>query len=198
MDKTVFNMLSDDSLLSAFKSGDVEAFEEIYNRFWRKLFLLAYKKLHSKEVAEELTQTIFVSLWERRTEIEIIGLENYLFSAIKYKIIDYIDAIIVKDKIFNNIRNSDIQYANSDAEATIAVKEIREAIDKALEVLPEKTQTIFKLSRFEHFTIKEIAFKMNMNEKAVEYHITQSLKTMRIHLKDFILTASVIIIINQL
>ena len=198
MDKTVFNMLSDDSLLSAFKSGDVEAFEEIYNRFWRKLFLLAYKKLHSKEVAEELTQTIFVSLWERRTEIEIIGLENYLFSAIKYKIIDYIDAIIVKDRIFNNIRNSDIQYANSDAEATIAVKEIREAIDKALEVLPEKTQTIFKLSRFEHFTIKEIAFKMNMNEKAVEYHITQSLKTMRIHLKDFILTASVIIIINQL
>jgi len=198
MDKNVYITLSDDSLLSAFKSGNVAAFEEIYKRFWRKLFVVAYKKLHSKEVAEELTQTIFVSLWERRTELEIVGLENYLFTAIKYKIIDYIDAIIVKDRIFNNIKNSDIQYANSDAEATIAVKEIKEAIEKALEELPEKTQTIFKLSRFENFTIKEIAFQMNMNEKAVEYHITQSLKTMRIHLKDFIVTASVIIIINQL
>ena len=197
MDKTGYITLSDDALLSALKCGDVAAFEAIYKRYWRKLFLITYRKLHSKQLAEEFTQIIFVSLWERRSELEILELENYLFTAVKYKIINYIDALIVKDRVFNNIKNASNQMDISNAETIIAVKEIRVAIEKALQGLPEKTQTIFKLSRFEHLTIKEIAFQLGMNEKAVEYHITQSLKTMRIHLKDFIVTASTIIIIKH-
>ena len=157
--------------------------------------MIAYKKLQSKEVAEELTQAIFVSLWERKLELEIKELENYLATAVKYKIINYIDAVVLRDRIFGNIKSTFRENIAPDSESILAVKEIRDSIEKALLELPAKTQTIFRLSRFENFSIREIAEKMNMNEKAVEYHITKSLKTMRIHLKDFIVTASTIVII---
>jgi RNA polymerase sigma-70 factor (ECF subfamily) len=188
------HLLDDSALLYYLKQGDNKAFESIYKKHWQKIYLIAYKKLQSKEVAEELTQSIFVSLWERRLELDVKELENYLSTAIKYKIINYIDATILRDRIFGNIKNTFNNDIAPDSESILAVKEIRDSIEKALSGLPAKTQTIFRLSRFENFSIREIAANMNMNEKAVEYHITQSLKTMRIHLKDFIVTASAIAI----
>ena len=190
-----YPFLDDSALLYSLKQGDNKAFEIIYKKHWKKVYLIAYKKLQSKEIAEELTQSIFVSIWERKVELEIKELENYLSTAIKYKIINYINSKILKERIFNNIKNNPTDEANTESESILAVKEIRDSIEKALAGLPSKTQTIFRLSRFEHFSIREIAANMNMNEKAVEYHITQSLKTMRIHLKDFIVTANAIIII---
>ena len=186
--------LDDDVLLTSLKQGDSKAFESIYKKHWQKVYLIAYKKLQSKEVAEELTQSIFVSLWERKLELEIKELENYLATAVKYKIINYIDAVVLRDRIFGNIKRTFRENIAPDSESILAVKEIRDSIEKALLELPAKTQTIFRLSRFENFSIREIAEKMNMNEKAVEYHITKSLKTMRIHLKDFIITVGSIIL----
>ncbi len=188
-----YSFLSDAELLISLKQGDNKAFETLYKRHWWKVYLTAYKKIHAKEVAEELTQNIFVSLWERRDSLEIESFERYLMRSIKYKIINYIDAVILKDRIFHNIHYSNSESILPSADSIIALKEIQEAIEKALAVLPEKTQSIFRLSRFENRTIKEIATLKNMNEKAVEYHITQSLKMMRIQLKDFIITANVIL-----
>ncbi|MES1249791.1 MAG: sigma factor-like helix-turn-helix DNA-binding protein, partial [Chitinophaga rupis] len=59
-------------------------------------------------------------------------------------------------------------------------------IDNVLGELPEKTQTIFKLSRYEHKSVKEIAGHMQLTEKAVEYHITKSIKLLRHHLRPFV------------
>ncbi len=72
------------------------------------------------------------------------------------------------------------------AEVAIQVKELKEAIDKGVAMMPPKTKEIYALSRTEYYSVKEIAHKLNLSEKAVEYHITQSLKTMRLALKDFL------------
>jgi RNA polymerase sigma-70 factor (ECF subfamily) len=69
----------------------------------------------------------------------------------------------------------------------LLVQELDTAIDRAIGQMPEKTQTVFRLSRFERQSNKEISHVMNLSEKAVEYHIKQSLKTLRIYLKDFML-----------
>lgn len=198
MKKTEYAICSDGELLQALTIGDGLAFEAIYKRHWRKVYLTACKKLHSKEVAEELTQNIFVSLWERRATLAITTLESYLMTALKYKVINYIDATLLKNKIFHNLQQTSTDIVGPNVDNLIAMKEIRAAIEIALTGLPEKTQTIFRLSRFENKTIKEIAALINMNEKAVEYHITQSLKKMRIHLKDFIITANGILVVMYL
>ena len=59
-------------------------------------------------------------------------------------------------------------------------------IEKALNELPEKTQEVYRLSRFDNLTGREIAERIGLSEKSVEYHISQSLKFLRQQLKDFI------------
>jgi RNA polymerase sigma-70 factor (ECF subfamily) len=154
-----------------------------YDRYWRKMFFSVLKKVRSKEVAEELTQNLFVSLWEKREEASILHLENYLSTAIKYSVINHIQACFARQKAMNGA--GDETLVSDSAENRLLLQELNAAIRKAIALLPPKTQEIFKLSRLEQHSVKEIAVIMNLSDKAVEYHITRSLKLMRLQLKDF-------------
>ncbi len=180
-----YTLLTDDLLVKLLYANDDKAFKEIYNRYWKRLYQTALTKIHTGEVAEELVQTIFISLWERRATVQIAHLESYLLRAVKYNVINYIHSFLVKEKHLTKIAASAVtEESNSDA--LVVMHELSLAIHTAIEKLPAKTKTIFKLSREENRTVKEIATEMNLSEKAVEYHITQSLKLMRLHLKEFI------------
>jgi len=180
-----YALLSDKLLTKLLYAGDADAFKEIYNRYWKKLYHTALAKTHTQQAAEELVQNIFITIWERRSTAQIEHLESYLILAMKYKIINYIQSVLAKDKHLKVINDHVIKEEN-DSETQVLLHELNLAIHSAIEKLPAKTKAIFKLSREENRTIKEIAQLMNLSEKAVEYHITQSLKLMRLHLKDFI------------
>jgi RNA polymerase sigma-70 factor (ECF subfamily) len=101
-------------------------------------------------------------------------------------VIDYIRSKIIHEKYYQAVREQ--QQPENSSESRLLLHELTIAIDNAIKKLPQKTQEIFRLSRYEKRSIKEIAQYMNLSEKAVEYHMTQSLKFMRVHLKDFIIT----------
>ena len=60
------------------------------------------------------------------------------------------------------------------------------ALDEQVKNLPEKTQEVFRLNRLEGRSVSEIARRLNVSEKAIEYHITRSRKELRLLLKDFL------------
>jgi RNA polymerase sigma-70 factor (ECF subfamily) len=66
------------------------------------------------------------------------------------------------------------------------VNELMEVIETGMNQLPEKSKKIFKLHQFEGQSIAEIASSLNLSEKAIQYHIRQSSKQLRLHLKDYI------------
>jgi RNA polymerase sigma-70 factor (family 1) len=180
-----YALLSDELLTKLLHAGDAGAFREIYNRYWKKLYHTALAKTHTQEIAEELVQNIFIAVWEKRSVAKIEYLESYLVRAMKYKIINYMQSVLAKENHLKIIDDHTIKEQN-DSETQLLLHELNLAIHNAIEKLPAKTKVIFKLSREENRTVKEIAQLMNLSEKAVEYHITQSLKLMRLHLKDFI------------
>jgi RNA polymerase sigma-70 factor (ECF subfamily) len=73
-------------------------------------------------------------------------------------------------------------------EQTVEFNELLAAIEKRMEYLPEKSKKVFRLNRLEGHSITEIANALNLSEKAIEYHLTRSLKELRLHLKDFIIS----------
>lgn len=191
-----YALLSDELLTKLLHADDAGAFREIYNRYWKKIYQTALAKTHTQQAAEELVQTIFIAVWENRTTALIEQLESYLMRAMKYKIINYIQSILAKEKHLKVINDNVIKEEN-DSETQVLLHELNLAIQSAIEKLPAKTKAIFKLSREENRTVKEIAQLMNLSEKAVEYHITQSLKLMRLHLKDFMVLEA-FFLLNQL
>jgi RNA polymerase sigma-70 factor (ECF subfamily) len=180
-----YQSFNDAILLKLLQANDGAALKEIYTRYSEPVFTTALKKVRSKIIAEELTQNIFISLWVKRATQHIDHLPSYLQTAVRYQVIDYIRSKIIRERYFQNT-GTPIQTTENPSESRLLLHELSVAIDEAIKKLPQKTQEIFRLSRYEKRSVKEIAQYMNLSEKAVEYHVTQSLKFMRLHLKDFI------------
>lgn len=189
-----YELLADDVLLRFLKKSDEKAFEAIFNRYWEKIFLSAYKKLRSKEVAEDLTQNLFTALWDNRDRYQIDHLFRYLSVGIKNRVINHIDAELVKSNQRQSIYAGTGEENSADQKAIL--HDLQAAINEALLHLPEKTRTIFKLSRFEKYPVKDIARQLGLTEKAVEYHITQSNKILGLHLKEFLVFSVIMVVMT--
>jgi RNA polymerase sigma-70 factor (family 1) len=176
--------LHDTDLLHLVAGGDKGAFQQIYDRYWREVFLHAYKKTKSRHVAEELTQNLFLSLWERQGS-GIQDIRAWLYGAMRFAVINYYKAQIVHAK-YENYARANVETQQYTTEQWTMLRDLASAIEKGILLLPPKTQQVFKLSRYENRSIKEISEDLGISEKAVEYHITQSLKWMRLYLKDFL------------
>jgi RNA polymerase sigma-70 factor (family 1) len=175
---------SDEELLIRLREGDEKAFIEIYERFWYKMYLMAYQRLRKKELARELVQNLFLKLWEKRHSLQIRQLENYLFVSIRHAIIDHINARLVAD----HYREYCSVFAAVKEETTarmVAFDEVSNALEEGLTRLPEKSQQVFRLSRLDHWPVDKIARHLALSEKTVQYHLTRSLKFLRAYLKEF-------------
>lgn len=173
---------TDQELLADIANGDSRAFEILYRRYFSKLYGAAYKRLQDRELTEEIVQELFISLWERRENLPIENIENYLFSSIKYLVI----AQFKKDTLFEKFSLTLHLDENDDnfTEQAIAFDELNEAYQDALLLIPEKCREVFLLKR-SGLTQKEISEKLDISEKTVENQMTKALKILREALKDY-------------
>jgi RNA polymerase sigma-70 factor (ECF subfamily) len=186
--KYIYQFLPDSELLLKLQNSDKLAFEEIYNRYWKKLSNYALQKTKSIDIAKEITQDLFINIWERKEALKIETLEKYLFSSVKYKVIFELKKQINTTFISTDIDDSSLQYHdNPNAE----INELNNIVDQCLDKLPLKTKEIFIKSRREELSHKEISSIFDISEKSVEYHISQALKTLRLGLKDFLIATIV-------
>lgn len=183
---TDYATLTDVVLVKLLKVDDKGAFEEIYRRYWYMLFVVARRKLSSEDLAEEIIQDLFTNIWSRRSEVNIENLKKYLFSSVKYLVINAIKAKIVRQEYENQVIFTNELATTRHTEEELAYRDLYGAIEAGLLQLPDKTQHIFRLNRLENQSVREISKYLNIPERTVEYHITQSLRSLRLHLRDYI------------
>ena len=174
-----FENYSDEKLLVLLKQSDPKAFTEIYRRYWDKLLIVASNKLSEILVAEELVQDIFLDIWKRRQTLTLSDhIERYLATALKYKVINYRHKMAVAQKFVDySKRNDDQDYYSM--ENYLQFEELKNKLEKLVTQLPEKCQLVYKLSREEGLSQKEIAKRLLIAEKTVEAHLTRALKKLK-------------------
>ena len=171
-------------LLADLRNGSVQAFEQIFKRHWEPLYRSARTKLGSHEEAEEVIQTIFSGLWEKRKSLLINNLSHYLNTSLRNRILNMIRDRIPQEKYWNYYKTF-IPQQQDVTDQVVAFDDLNDAVEVAVSQLPEKSREVFKLSRLEGRSNAEIAGLLKVSEKAIEYHLTKSLKELRVHLKDF-------------
>lgn len=176
---------TDAALLEAVALDDWRAFAELYERHWYRVFALAYRKLKSREAAEELGQELFATLWHKRGQQTINQLEDYLMVAINHRVLSYIRAHRIRVHYADYCRDLATE-ATHETEDALAAADLSAAFLKGVELLPEKSREVFRLSRLEHQSVEEIAARLDVTPKAVEYHLTKSMKRLRMHLREFL------------
>ncbi len=173
------NELTENDLVSLLSEDDHQAFTEIYNRFWHKLFAVAYHRLKSEPDAEEVVQDVFLSLWRRRREMQLtFTLSTYLSVAVKYQIITKLARIRRRDEHFNSLGQLPEPGIDSTSE-WLSEKELKERIAECVNTLPEKCRIVFLMSREKGHTHRQIASELNISEKTVEGHISKALFILR-------------------
>jgi RNA polymerase sigma-70 factor (family 1) len=172
-------------LLKQLKQGSISAFEQIFNEYWEHLYLSARSKLHSHDDAEEVTQAIFSSLWEQREKLSIEDLGAYLHASVKNRIINIIRSRITREKYLDYYHKF-LPSSQNSTEEVVEFDDLSEVLEAAVNRLPEKSRKVFRLSRMEGRSNTEIANLLKVSEKAIEYHLTKSLRAIRVHMKDFI------------
>jgi RNA polymerase sigma-70 factor (family 1) len=182
-----YSSYRDVELLDAIRHDDEGAFAELFKRYGKKIYKMAYCRIRSREAAEEIVQNLFISLWDKRSMLSIHNLSSYFFTAVKHRALNIIESQILHKKYWNYYKNF-IPHQENLTERAVEFNELLEALEEKMEFLPEKSKEVFKLNRLEGHSIGEIANALNLSEKAIQYHITRSLKELRFHLKDFIIS----------
>lgn len=168
----------ENDLIKSLKDGDKRALTSIYNKYWKLLFISSYNLLENKEVCEEIIQDVFIDLWNRRSKLQIkISLQSYLYACVRYKVFyEFRKNKIIKAELFEDL-NKRFHYATP--ETKLLYKELEIHIENTVENLPKKCQRVYRLSRNQQLSHKEIAQKLNISTKTVENHITNALKILR-------------------
>jgi RNA polymerase sigma-70 factor (family 1) len=155
-------------------------FEHMFNTHWSRLYSLAYNYFRDKATAQEVTQEVFISLWGKRDQLhEVQSMDAYLNRCVKNKIYDYFDKIHSQERLqqrFSLVIKSETDCTQEELDYT----ETLHLVNEEIEQLPETTKQVFRLSRFERYSNAEIAGRLKLSGKAVEYHITQALKRLRV------------------
>ncbi|MDD4516291.1 sigma-70 family RNA polymerase sigma factor [Massilibacteroides sp.] len=171
-------------------------YEETVKRFWPRLFKFCCIYIADEEAAKDITQDVFLSLWEsQRTLTDNMEITPYLMVACRNRCLNYIrseqrkisfDSDITKEQILLKIN----KYALEDSPSILLESsDLRKTINEALSILRPRTQEIFNLRYYDGFQINEIAKKTQLTRKVIEYHLSKAINELQKKLspKDFLL-----------
>ena len=179
--------LTDLELLELVRTDGMDAFEELYNRHWKKLYSFAYKRVRSKEMAEEIVQDFLANLWAGRKLITIkTSFDGYIYTSVRNLVLNCI-AKEARHNTYSRFSELFATEVDNSTEETLQVKDLYSNIQRELTNLPAKCRSVFELSRQENKSNKEIAQQLGISEKTVEGHLTKAISRLRLSLNSLFL-----------
>jgi RNA polymerase sigma-70 factor (ECF subfamily) len=169
-------------LLQQLKKGDEHALTQLYKAHWQPLYLSAYHILKDRKACEDIVQEIFLQLWLRRESLEVREtLKTYLSTAVRYQVFHHIRKTTKKAAIPEKVK---VTLAGNSDEALLC-KDLHGQVHQVVEELPDRCRLIYRLSREEQLSHKEIAHRLNISIKTVENQLTIALRRVRHHLEEY-------------
>ena len=178
--------LQEQHMYLALKEGKENAFEMIFKTFYKPLCSYAHSFLSDRDEAEEVVQATFISVWEKKSIIEIqTSLKAYLYRMVRNSCLNVIKHEKVKQQHAAYEMAGGEPTHEAVAQAVLS-SELEIKIYEAMKVLPEQCRIVFQLSRLEELKYAEIAEQLSISIKTVENHMGKALKIMRGQLKEYL------------
>jgi RNA polymerase sigma-70 factor (ECF subfamily) len=169
----------DKDYVECLKKDDFAAFDALFHKYSVNLYAFALSITRYSFAAEEVTQLVFLKVWEKRHQIkEHLSFKSFLFSVAYHETISWLrKEKSEKMRIGEFVRISG--FLTSETEQTVEFRNIEGLANQLIQKMPEKRQEIFRLSREQGFSNKEIARKLGISIKTVENQMTSALKYLR-------------------
>lgn len=172
---------TDKELLQKLYSGDSYAFDALYANHWDKVYAQAYKRLQNSELAKDITQEVFVSLWARREINQIDNLPAYFFTAVRNNVFK----VQRKQALFTPVNTlmEELYVSPNQADALLLENEFFKSLGSLIETLPPAQQQIFKMRYQMELSTQEIADQLQISIKTVQNQLGRALAQLRTIMK---------------
>lgn len=166
-------------LLQELQEGNAIAFQKLYNNYFALLYLHATRKLQDREAAKDIVHDLFTSIWQNRYTLSIQGeISAYLYSAIRYRVIDYIAKEQSKTNYLASLPPITAHHTG-DTDYSLREKLLQEQIEHVLDKLSPRVREVFELSRKHYLSHKDIAKRLNLSEHSVRSYMKEALRLLR-------------------
>jgi len=177
--------------------GNQVAFRWVYNEYVEMVYQLAIHIVKEDVYADEIVQDTFLQLWHSRERLDPqTNIKTLLFVICRNNSFNKLKVIRRQRERFVAIGDKNLDSSLSFEEEPMAEKDLREALEAIISKLPPKQQTIFRLSRIEGLSHKEIAEQLHISKNTVKNHVIAALKSVKTELNHLRTQSSVFALIS--
>lgn len=175
------------------EGADLKIFNQLFITYQSRFIHFANTYVRDWAVAEDITVDSFMYYWENRGDLSSdTNIPAYILTTIKHKCLNYLQHVQIHEAVAEHLK----KHALWALETRITTledcnpnelfsAEAMQIVNRTLATLPEQSRKIFQMSRFENMSQKEIAQRLGITTKGVEFHITKVLRELRKNLKDY-------------
>jgi RNA polymerase sigma-70 factor (ECF subfamily) len=174
------NIIPSEALLIAqLSDNDEVAFTTLYNQYFNAVNLFVLKFVKSPQLSEDITQEVFIKIWEGRDKLaEIKSFKAWLFTVARNHTLNILKKISNESAGMGEVLKNYKQQHNP-VEDTIAEGEYMQQLNEILNSLPPKTREVFRLCREEQKSYDEVIQILGISRSAVKKHMVRSHKAFK-------------------
>ncbi|WP_171037879.1 RNA polymerase sigma-70 factor [Dyadobacter luticola] len=166
-------------LLTLLAANNKLAFRQLYSTYYGRVHAYALKFLRSSELADDIVQDVFTSVWENRTKLGSVKcIQAYLFAVCKNKTLNVLARAAMETSIKEVISN-DMQHFHRDVEDKFMKDDFEYFLNVAIRKLPPQRQLVFRLCKMDGKSYEEVACRMGISVGTVNDHIVKALRFLR-------------------
>jgi RNA polymerase sigma factor (sigma-70 family) len=171
--------LPDEELLRRIQMDDQQAFSVIVYRYNVRLYRIVQSRVRMEDDAKDIIQEIFISLWNNRHQVQSgTALYPYLSKSAFYAVIDW-QLLHKKNISRHQLLLEKDEPSVFPIESHVIANELRQEFMEEVEKMSDTTRTVFRMSRIEQKSAKEIAIALHLSEQTVKNNISIALKQLR-------------------
>jgi RNA polymerase sigma-70 factor (ECF subfamily) len=173
-------------LVERLVAGDEEALREIYHRHSPAVFGLAMRVLANESLAEDVTQDVFVRLWQQpdRFDPDRGQLRAYLLAMAHSRAVERVRSEESLRRRHRTVAEEPQITTAPDPEHLALEADAGAAIRKALAELPSVQRIPIELAYFEGLSYRQVATRLAEPEGTVKYRIRCGMQKLRAALRE--------------
>ncbi|MBI9064147.1 MAG: RNA polymerase sigma-70 factor [Marinilabiliaceae bacterium] len=174
-----------EKILIELAEDNEDSFEVLFNYYYPRLYNFSKSFLKMEDGIDDILQEVFVKIWQKRKSITTtVTFNSYIFTIARNLLLNELRRRLNSENIKETVQSLSTAEEYSSSQQ-IEFQELKEKVDYVIDKHPERRKEIFILSRTEGLSHKEIAEKLGIKTKTVEYHISLVIKDLKEEFKGF-------------
>lgn len=179
------NLLYDiNNLLRQVGEDNEPAFRHVFNFYKERFYTASLKMTHSPDLAKEIVQEVFVTLWIKRVRVAAAANpQGYLFTILHNSIYAHFRKLALEKAMKKKIGQQTAVMEENPVEDKLLAKEKLEILETVISHLPPQQRIVYKLSKQQGLSRDEIASQLHISPNTVKNHLQEATRFIRTYYK---------------